>query len=671
MRTLYQEQLAGLNFSPVSVLTPKQKTWLNYESFGQFDNSDILIRKYGIKDEEQIVLLQTNGREKKLFFFRAFGNIQVRGDWATASYFHTDKRYTSEHYVDIVIYNNKTKKLKKLTKGKKYLDPAMHPNKNEIAAVEYHNGDYDIVLIDAKTGEKLRNLKLKNNQIFAPSWSDDGRFLTYSKGQINPFKGTALCIYDLKENREEIILDYNFIHNASDPVFYNNYIFFISSYSGIDNCYALEIDTKKIYQVTSRPFGIYKPRISTDGEFLILNDYGDIHGFDVVRMPIHPPDWIPLSKVERRNIDVTKGIDTEDEINKATSVWRQEASTTSFISKKYSPSKNAINIHSWGFLVEPTALQNLDFGRIRVHLSGDDILGTTSFQLKIGYRFFYPSEIQSYLDRQLNAFVSPNNLWDGEFSLSIKKYFPIFTWRTLYHPIQVFNYRYDWQNDFSITLPITDSTPHGHQSFFSTLAARVIYRRNELLTLPQAMFVYGNQKGDWFWQTSITYSLVLPEVSYRRFYENSLVANFNIQTPGIFELDKTFGSITYERFSSVDALITALPRGIVFSLIPFPNENLAFRYDYRWSLLYPNFGIPALVFFKRVWFETSLDYNLLKYTSWHGAGSTGISVFVEGSWFNYSIVNLHLGISLFYLFQKPAEYLSGNWAIFPEIRLLF
>ena len=678
LQKIYQQQIDDTFKSPVEILSSTNKRhWLNYESAGQFENGDILVKKHGIKDLEHLVILKPEKkkrREKRLFYSRVFGNIDVEGMLAVWSYSHYNKRFYKERYFDIVLYDHSTKKVKKLTSKKRLYSPSISPDHQKIAAVKYDNGDYDIVLLNLKTGKEIKHLGLKNNQIFSPSWSKDGKQLTYIKATINPFSGTGIYRYHLEEKREELILDGKELPNPSSPVFHENYLFFISSFSGIDTCYAIDLTSREVFQVLSRHYGIYDPHISADGKFLILNDYGGIHGFDVVRIPIEPSEWIPLKKVKKNPIDITAGLDTKEEKQRVAEIWENFVPTNHYRSQKYFPSRNFINIHSWGLMIN----EETDIGRIDFHISGEDLLNTFSFRLRAGYRLFYLSQLSSAIAGEEP--LSFPNIWDGQFSLSITKFFPVIQWRSSYLPIVLARSSYDiWRNSLSVYVPLVDSSPYGVHVFTPSLSITIdeyfnysnITLANKNQFIAGLSLIYRNTIGRWNHGLTLIYSQSIMDMEVYL-----LNGGLDLQTPGFFKRDKHLFNIFYQISHLAYPIIAPLPGGIFGNLFsfPFPNQYTGIQYDYRLPLFYPNGGIPHFLFIQTIWIEASFDYSFLKYDEiWDSIGSVGLTAFLEITWINNSYITAHFGFSAFYIFKKPELNYTDNgaWQFIPQFRFTF
>ena len=399
------------------------------------------------------------------------------------SYESPDPAWINESYANIVLYDHNTKKVKQITKKNRYFDPFIDPQQEKIVAVEYDNGFYSLVLLDINTGKKLENIALGPCQIFSPSWSSDGTHLFYLKTSLNDYRGMGLFMYNIKTGRETTLMDYNTSYGLSHPIHYpqKNAVVFSSDYSGIDNIYLINIASKKVQQLTSRPYGAYHPSISQNkkkGELLLFSDYGGIQGFDTVSIPLIEKNWEALSQVSIRRIDLTAEMDEASEREKIkkitysppskdTKIANGFISTNYYQSKEYNPLKNSINIHSWGLLVELDRL-----GSLNLHLESDDLLETFSTEIVLGYQISDPYTVTG----DTNSLSFPERLV-GDFNLSFKKQkikfdllnnFQTFKFYPFIDSLESYTFQ-RLRNVFFFSLPLFFSSPSTRHFFEAAL----------------------------------------------------------------------------------------------------------------------------------------------------------------------------------------------------------
>jgi len=164
-------------------LSPANKrgsaTYTNYRFPQYLDDGSILVEKSGIADIRQFVKIDENGNEKKVFTpgFYTPVTLSVRHNilvWAERTY---DPRWENRDYSVIKRYDLFNRKLKTLTHKTRLFAPSLSPDAARIAAVNVSStNDYELIILDAATGEILKQIKTPGNDfILTPTWSDDGK----------------------------------------------------------------------------------------------------------------------------------------------------------------------------------------------------------------------------------------------------------------------------------------------------------------------------------------------------------------------------------------------------------------------------------------------------------------------------------------------------------------
>ncbi|HEX4934393.1 MAG TPA: hypothetical protein VFV33_14490, partial [Gemmatimonadaceae bacterium] len=153
------------------------------------------------------------------------------------------------------------------------------------------------MILDAATGRERRRLPNEAGHfLVTPAWSEDGGALFVVA--VDDTRGNALVRVPLDGSAADTLIP--FTHEAiSRPVPHGGRVYFGSPRSGLDNVYALDLATRTIAQVTSRPLGAMWPSVAPDGQRLVFSDYS-IHGHDVAEMPLDPARFRPVDRAPRR-----------------------------------------------------------------------------------------------------------------------------------------------------------------------------------------------------------------------------------------------------------------------------------------------------------------------------------------------------------------------------------
>jgi hypothetical protein len=367
---LWQAQLAGLPATPFRVINagPRPR-WTNYLFPQSQPDGSVICQKYGLDDPPALVRLRPDGSEKLLRPIRPlelFGTrSSARGGLVAWCEREPDARWGKRSYGVVVVLDLATGRARRLTPGSRYLNAVLDPRGRRLAAVEYAlDGSCRVVVLDAETGKRLRVVPNPDNAyLFAPSWSEDGRRLAFARQSD---RGRGLAVADLQTGSVRHALP-DGPRAVSDPVFYRTYLLYHSPYSGVDNIYALDMQTGRRWQVTSVRFGAFHPEVSPDGSELLFNSY-TADGFDVVKARLDPSTWRRIEDVERRDLGLYRPLVAQEQ---GGNIFAEEPeSPADYPVSDYAPSSHWSNFHSWGLL--PTATE------LNLVVLSNDVLNTTS-----------------------------------------------------------------------------------------------------------------------------------------------------------------------------------------------------------------------------------------------------------------------------------------------------
>ena len=351
MEQLWKNQIQGLALTEAKLLHKVDTKYWTHNNAPQYaPDGSIITLRYGMKDVYELMKIDpATGKETRLCYPGQvnFAALSAGGNRVTWSEQVPDPRWGQQNYSVIVLYDMALKKKKVLTDKTRLFAPALSPDGNKIAAVEFTaKNECSLVVIDAETGKELRRFPNPDNEfIQTPHWSLDGRSIVYSK--INRMKGKAVSLLNADTGAATDIIPYS-AQNIYFPVSDGTYIYFVSPYSGIDNIYAANIATKKIFQVTSRKFGAYYPSLSPDGKKLAFNNV-TADGYTAVEMPLDPMQWTPLEKVRDRSVRYYEPVIAQEAGGDIT----KDIPDAEYEAKNFNHFTHLFNVHSWLPLVNP------------------------------------------------------------------------------------------------------------------------------------------------------------------------------------------------------------------------------------------------------------------------------------------------------------------------------
>ena len=372
MSNVWKNQIEGIQFTELEVLSPGNLKYRTDYLFPGYDKEGNL---YAVKRSlSQVALLvQLNdGVEEKVItelpsIVEKFG-IHIADGFAVWNEIQPDRRWTKLSWSNIVLYDLKNGVRKQLTEKARYFSPAISADGSKIAVIEFtETRECFLVILDRVTGKILDRFPSPGNtSILNPRWSENGEKIVFASHQLN---GKSISIINLSNGEIKKIKPESW-EELFKPIFYNNYIIYESSYSGIDNLYATEISTGATFQITSVKVASSNAVISTNKKDLVFNDYTS-KGDRIVSIPIDQDQWVPIESVNIRNDTTTDSL-----------MIKNPSSETKSLTKKYDITDynhfgSFFNFHSWEVTlekVEPT-----------FSLFSDNVLGTASFHFRTSY----------------------------------------------------------------------------------------------------------------------------------------------------------------------------------------------------------------------------------------------------------------------------------------------
>ncbi len=376
MENTWTNQIADLEPTQFKIINKRENEVFTEYAFPQtLEDGSIVIYKTGLGDIGQLVRYDANGDQ----IDRVVTGVNNNTGMLTSTQFKVywneyefDPRWRAKTYSVIKSYDFATGDLRRITKKTRYAGAGISPDGYRIVTIENDlENKNSIVILDAISGNVIK--KFSNNtdaQYGMPSYSTDGNEVVMIKITEN---GKSVISLNAETGAETILIEES-NENIGYPVLTDKYLFYNSPFNGIDNIYAMELNSKSKFQITKSKFGAYNPNLSVDGSELIYNEH-TVNGLDIVKIELSPNSWTPLQNVVDRNVRYYDEIvEQEGHPDILSNVPNNQ-----YQSKKYSKLGHAINIHSWG----PFA--STDVNNLQAGIYSQDVLSTT--KMSVGYAY--------------------------------------------------------------------------------------------------------------------------------------------------------------------------------------------------------------------------------------------------------------------------------------------
>lgn len=419
-----QEKLApGQPYSPIN--KPAHYA-TNYFLPVKLENNSILTLKQSKAEAPHFLIIDSNRRETRLLsigyqeqpWFSYAKGVVV---WDEVRF---DPRYRQRSYSVVCSYDLNSKKVKVLSSKSRLFSPSLSQDGKKIIAVRIDlSNQCNLVEIDAATGKILYTHPNPENTILqTPSFDESGNKIAYVGVSE---KGKALYTTSRSGNIEQLVPPSQ--QQVTRPIFFNQGIAFNAHYSGVDNIYSVDLQTKKISALSDAKYGAFNPSFQKGSPKILFNNFS-LTGYDIAEAPLK------LLK-SKKNTFVYFGTAAEKQEHTGNVFAKIPDST--YISKPFASLGNLINIHS----IVPSIQDEYQGG---LQLVSDNLLNTFSafagaeyyrdlqrFEYNAGFvlKSFYPVISATYRNRPRRTFyTSSKGIMQGDWrenNLQVKALVPI------------------------------------------------------------------------------------------------------------------------------------------------------------------------------------------------------------------------------------------------------
>jgi Tol biopolymer transport system component len=357
-----EKALTYSDFIPVTKKDSKNHSIYLHPVF--LNDSVIIAEKECMNDPDRIVRIdRKTGKEKKIVTMGTAQDesISVSGNFIVWSELQPDARWQNRDYSVIRVHDLKTGTTRNSTRRSRYFAPFLSPDATQIAAIKLDPQNHcSIEILELLRGKTVKSFPLgKNALALTPNWSPDGETLVFT---ILNEKGKSLAGLNILSGKIRYYLPFSFTGISGPVFFHSSHIVYAADYSGIENIYAVDTGTEKIYQVTSSRFYSNNPDFTRDRRDMIYSDYSS-DGLRVVEARIDTTRWIPLEKITDTSIKLYASLVQQEQANIQDSIrdrriYKMYESDSCdlvkdtikgkvYASKRYNKVLHLFNPHSW------------------------------------------------------------------------------------------------------------------------------------------------------------------------------------------------------------------------------------------------------------------------------------------------------------------------------------
>lgn len=331
------------SYTPFTGWNPGEKRFYTSYTFPHpVSESGVLTLKTGMDQIPEFVLIERNGREKRLFRpgFMNSGRISYAGNRVVWDEFIPDIRWSNRNYSTIRSYDLTTGEVHTLGRRTRYFSPALSGDGTRVVAVEQSaNQRFNLAILRLDGTQEQRIPFPGNRFLQQPCWMDSDSALVVL---VSVESGKSLYSYSLKDKTWSRLFDAG-RDDISYPVVRGRLIFFSGTFSGIDNIYCYDVERGETFQITSTRFGAFHPQPSADGLTLFYSNYTS-GGYEVASLPMEDALWKPVAEA----LDHTEQVDYEQtEEEKRIDALPNLEDSLVFDTRRYNKLLHLFNFHSW------------------------------------------------------------------------------------------------------------------------------------------------------------------------------------------------------------------------------------------------------------------------------------------------------------------------------------
>lgn len=305
--------------------------------------------QYGGQHATQLRMLDPFSREtSKILELGWQSNLHYNydGGWLVWDELRKNPRYNQQIFQVIMTHNLKTGKTKQFTRKSRYFSPAVHAEKQIIAAIEIdQSNQFFLVLLDMTNGNVIYKVPAPGGI----TWQNPSFHRSGEKVIMTGASAKGMCLFEvgIKDADDfKVVQTTDWIRQKLErPRYQNDDIIFKAHLDGIDNLYRREAGSGHIFQLTQAQYGVFDPSYDSIGNRILMSQYhGDGYrlasldsGLSLARAVAWDVRTSPDHFIAHKPMESSLSVFNADSILALGKEWE---------SRPYAWSRKVINFHS-------------------------------------------------------------------------------------------------------------------------------------------------------------------------------------------------------------------------------------------------------------------------------------------------------------------------------------
>ncbi len=657
LRSMPAQTAAATSFT---YLTKEEKNnVVDYQFPNYISDDSILVTKKSYKEINAFYILY-KGKETRLRVrdvviddYYAYRNGKV----VYAAY-ESDPRWTNRDYSVIKLLDIYTGQQQKITNRTKYFSPDINADGTEILAVEVSpEGTNNLVRIDVRSGKRIRQIANPSNYFFTQTKYINSN--TAVSAVRNPAGKMTLVKVDLATGVTDNLTPASF-NVIGYPVVKGDTVYFTAMNENADKIFAVDLVTKKIYQVTNNVNGVYYPAVNQKGEILVSGFTAG--GYRLAMLNQHQGEWKVITSPDYVKDGGSKAYMESENYEKNAVAGIKNPVT------KYRKSFRLFNFHSWRPVVADPEY-GYTFFSDNVLSSFSNAVTYTYNRTDMSHTIGFGSAFAGWLPvLSLGAEGSFNRTVDTAFGKSVS-YNAATVNAGISIPLRFVGGRTSKYLNFGGGYNLEQYYYRGvGKNIFSNRAINYMNAFLSFSNVSQQARQHINPR--WAQSVSLNYR---DAFNFRNSYK--FVAHASFYFPGLFTNHSLVINTAYQKRDTLPDLFSK-----VFSYSR-GYEALSTRrmfkmgVNYHFPIVYPDWGFANLLFFQRIRANAFYDYtnararvnNVLTDIK---SRSTGAEIYFDTKWWNAFPVSFGVRFSHLLDTDLINPLVKNRWEIIIPIGLI-
>lgn len=338
----FKQQAESKNATALNFITGiKKNNVIDFEFPHYLSDGSILVTKKSFKDVPAFYLLK-NGKEHKIAGKKQALDEYFSCNENTIVYasFQTDPRWGNRDYSVINRVDIKTGKQTQLTRRSKYFSPDINKDGTQVLAVQTNtDGTNNLVVLDAATGSQLNAVPNKHNYFFTYP-----KFLNSSEAVAtirNAAGKMSLAKIDLSSGAVDLLTGFSY-NVMGFPSVKGDTVFFSLMNNNADKVFACNVQSKKLFRLTNNSNGVYAPAVNEKGALLFSAFTAE--GQRLATMNSADCEW---AAVPAEELAVVPDLFTATALKNKGAAVLDNVQPQPFTARPYRKGLHLFNFHSW------------------------------------------------------------------------------------------------------------------------------------------------------------------------------------------------------------------------------------------------------------------------------------------------------------------------------------